>query len=440
MLLREAGLRVLVLEAADRVGGRCLTADHLDPRIEFGASQIGPMYARVRDVAQKLGLELAAGAHVNAPYSFVLGDSLIAARDWASAPNNPLGGAERAIAPHTLISHYVERRNPFTALDEWLTPKAANYDVSLAAWLDQQGASAAARHLINCTLGRPGLETVGLLRMLQEATRAKFEASRMVAGAGSEARDVYQRAALSSSHIVGGTSRLTDAMANALGDAVRLGETVVAVESARSACEVSCASGLRVRAKRTVLALPFSVLRKVGFKPALTGAQAEAVRDMPYGNQSQTWLRVTAPYWEQDGIEASMWTDGPFTLVRQQIESDGARELVSVLAFNAESRKFDALAERERGPAVIRYLERIRPSLRGRVEYLGAHSWELAPTIRGCSYSLQPGRGAAWASAMSAPHGRVHFAGEHLRRLEVGMEAAMESGERAALEVLERET
>jgi monoamine oxidase len=40
---------------------------------------------------------------------------------------------------------------------------------------------------------------------------------------------------------------------------------------------------------------------------------------------------------------------------------------------------------------------------------------------------------------MSARAGRLHFAGEHTRRLEVGMEAAMESGERVALEVLEVE-
>jgi monoamine oxidase len=40
---------------------------------------------------------------------------------------------------------------------------------------------------------------------------------------------------------------------------------------------------------------------------------------------------------------------------------------------------------------------------------------------------------------MGKPLGSIHFAGEHLRQLEVGMEAAMESGERAALSVLQFE-
>jgi monoamine oxidase len=39
---------------------------------------------------------------------------------------------------------------------------------------------------------------------------------------------------------------------------------------------------------------------------------------------------------------------------------------------------------------------------------------------------------------MIVPWQRLHLAGEHTRRNDFGMEAAMESGERAALEILER--
>ena len=43
-----------------------------------------------------------------------------------------------------------------------------------------------------------------------------------------------------------------------------------------------------------------------------------------------------------------------------------------------------------------------------------------------------------FAKEMALPHGRIHFAGEHLRRMEPGMESAMETAEIAALEILER--
>jgi monoamine oxidase len=96
------------------------------------------------------------------------------------------------------------------------------------------------------------------------------------------------------------------------------------------------------------------------------------------------------------------------------------------------------MPEAERGRFAIAEVERIRPSTRGLLEFVGAHSWELAPYSRGCSYQIVPGRAIAWSRAMALPHGALHFAGEHLRRMEVGMEAAMESGERAAREIAEK--
>jgi len=38
---------------------------------------------------------------------------------------------------------------------------------------------------------------------------------------------------------------------------------------------------------------------------------------------------------------------------------------------------------------------------------------------------------------MTVPHGRMMFAGEQVRRLAIGMEAAMESGEAAAVQIIE---
>ena len=66
-LLAADGLKVLVLESDRRVGGRSHTAYEFDSRIELGASQVGRMYARILDTARALGIEMAPGAHINAP-------------------------------------------------------------------------------------------------------------------------------------------------------------------------------------------------------------------------------------------------------------------------------------------------------------------------------------------------------------------------------------
>ena len=435
LLLAELGARVVVLESEPRAGGRCLTMDDWYLAPDLGGAQIGRDYARVLDTARRLGVKLGPGAHINAPYSFVVDDTLVAAKDWARSPLNRTVGAEREVPPHALGGHYVEGRTPFSTIDGWLQPEAAAYDVSLAEWLQRQGASPAAKEIIRSSQGRP-LEQQSVLRMMQEATRGRIGLAK-IDPETMKGKDQYERAGLTSQHVVGGTSRLTEAMAGALGERLRTGQRVEAIDMDRSGVTVRCAGGGRFRARFAIAALPFSVLRGISVTPGLRGAQAEAVRGMPYGNQSQVWLRVREPYWEKDGIEASMWTNGAFNLIRQQIESDGSRHLISALAFTDNALKLDAMPAAERGRFAIAEIERIRPSTRGLLEFVGAHSWAQAPGARGCSYQMQPGRAFEWTREMAKPHERLWLAGEHLRQLEVGMEAAMESGERAGRGVAE---
>ena len=100
--------------------------------------------------------------------------------------------------------------------------------------------------------------------------------------------------------------------------------------------------------------------------------------------------------------------------------------------------RIDQLAPKARGAFVLKEIERLRPSTKGKMEVVGVHSWPQYTFVEGCRHSYGPGQVTRFAVDMIKPHGRLHFAGEHTRRLDVGMESAMESGERAAIEVVER--
>jgi len=437
MVLSELGAEVVVLEARERPGGRVLTADGWLANPDLGGSQIGASYARILSVCERLGIELGPGAHVNAPYSPVIGGQLIPPDRWASSDLNRTVGDEREVLPHALAYHYLGyQRSPLHSLDAWMQPAAAEHDVSIAEWLDRQGASPEAKRIIYKTTGSE-LESRGVLRLLQETSRGRFEFEALDSEL-TQSQDTYEIISRIAQHVVGGTSRLTDAMAATLGDRLRLGHPVRAIEQDRRGCTLRLADGSAIEADFAIAAVPFSVLRSIDFKPGLEGVQAEAVTTMPYNNQTQVWLEVKQPYWEEDGLDASMWTDGPFSLIRQQIESDGSRVLISALAAGERSNPIDAMSPRERGEFAIAEIERIRPSTRGKLAFVGALSWDEEEYSRGCSYAFPPGRVIEWANTMDAPHGRVHFAGEHLRRFELGMEAAMETGERAALAIAER--
>ena len=218
---------------------------------------------------------------------------------------------------------------------------------------------------------------------------------------------------------------------------MRLGKRVSAIDLKKDGCELRLADGSRIHARLTLAAVPFTVLRKIAITPGLRGDQADAVARMPYGNQSQVWLRIERPYWEEDGIEASMWSDGMFTLIRQQIESDGKRELMSVLAFGAKSRKLDRMPVADRGRLAIQRSSGCVPRRAASSSSSARTPGRPSRSPAGCSHQYVPGRVVAWSHKMGVPHLGLHFAGEHLRRFEVGMESAMESGERAAREIAE---
>jgi monoamine oxidase len=86
--------------------------------------------------------------------------------------------------------------------------------------------------------------------------------------------------------------------------------------------------------------------------------------------------------------------------------------------------------------AVIKTLEDMRPSLKGTLKYVHYWTWINNPYAGGAYAYWKPGEITSFSGEIAKPNGRIHFAGEHTAVLARGMEGAMESGERAALEIM----
>ncbi|MBY0421911.1 MAG: FAD-dependent oxidoreductase, partial [Parvularculaceae bacterium] len=158
MRLAEAGVKVLVLEASDRIGGRLLTLDDLPGRPEGGGTQVGQTYARIRYAAQKVGVAL----KDNPPPAredrlLAVGDTTLPQSAWAASPLNPFPGPLKMLPPDAALLAVSGRDNPFKAPDDW--KKGLVADVSADAFLAAKGLDAEARRLVDIALNADSLST-----------------------------------------------------------------------------------------------------------------------------------------------------------------------------------------------------------------------------------------------------------------------------------------
>ena len=434
--LADVGAKVTVLEASQRPGGRAWTGDDVEGRPEFGAEQIGPYYARIKSMAERMGVNIIPGARRKAPFSLCIDDKLIAAKDWESSSLNHTVGVERTLLPGALQGYYIGKHNPLTKVGSWLSPEAAKLDISLREWMSSLGASPAALRLINDGLTYMDIAQLSTLRSLHDATRASIYVKNMKEDLSK--LNKYQIAALFSARVEGGTSRLPEAMAAHLGDAVRYQKVVTNISMNSTGVEVQCMDRTRYKADYLVSAIPFTSLRRIEMDPPLTGAQGKALENLSYHNLIRAYFNVkggSSPYYEQDGLEPSLWTNGAINTIELYLDENATdRHLVTSLV-GPRARRVDQLSPANAKQFIQQEIERIRPSLKGKLECTGFHSWAKTPFISGCSHTFKPGEVTEFAREMIVPHGRMHIAGEHTRRLEVGMEGAMESGDRVALEI-----
>lgn len=438
-ILDEAGFNVRVLEGSDRVGGRVWTADETwktesgEVPIELGASQVGPSYARVRDAIDRLALPTFNEDRSVLPYSYYIGGQHISAADWPDSPVNLTQKDEREILPDKFSATMLMKFNPLVELDDWFSPEFSDYDISIYDFLKSNGVSEEGIRLASIS-GVNDLHGVSALRFLQEFTRGAQEAKFVgELDENGKPREHWPK------NFVGGTIALPHAMASQLKNEVRVKQQVTSIEARADGVDVRILDGGRHRAKFVISSVPFSVLKYVDIWPRPPEAQYNAIRSLSYSETTRAFCRIKEPFWEEDGLGASLISDGAVRNFWAIDHADGKGSYRGMFVLTDRvGRQVASRSSEAAEKLLVDELARIRPASMGQIEMLKYHAWERQPLQRGCSPMFAPGQVTAFAKEMIVPHGRLHFAGEHTRRLDYGMESAMESGERAAFEILDR--
>lgn len=424
--LESEGARVALLEATDRVGGRVWTRDDLPGRPEAGASQLGHGYGRIRAAAAELGLALAApprGAmsESSLPKIAVGLGAERATGDWAGAPFNRLAKAERALPPLALMGSFFRELLRDPGLADWLAPRWAALDAqSCAAYLHSRGASPEALRIASVDNAVTAIDRISALDFARKNRYYFAEAS----------QGPY-------AYVADGTEALVRAMDARLGRPAIRRTPVVAIEQKRGTVQVECATRERWQAPQAIVAVPFAALRRVRLELPLDAAQRAALGAVVYGGNTNLWFEVLKPWWEADGLPPSTWNDGPVKRLLVVPLRDGSGHLLVANSTGDGADQLSRMPPAERVRFAIAELVRLRPAAQGAVRFLGEHAWGDLPYQLGGVASVTTGFAQRTMRAFERPAGRVWFVGEHLGASAAGLEAAAESAERAAIEVLQ---
>jgi monoamine oxidase len=183
------------------------------------------------------------------------------------------------------------------------------------------------------------------------------------------------------------------------------------------------------------------VCERIRFRPELPAARSELQRRMPMGSVVKCIVAYDEPFWRRDGYSGEGIADtGLARIVFDDCSPDGKKAALLVFILGDAAREASRLAPEARRQAVVDGLVHLFGERAARPSGYVDHDWIGDEWSAGCYLGLlPPGVLSTVGAALRAPCGRVHFAGTEAATRWAGyLDGAIESGERAANEVLVR--
>lgn len=429
--LQQAGINVQLVEAQTRIGGRMLSLrNHFaDGQVaELGAELIDSGHTHMRALAAELGLTL---------------DDFNAYRPELARAAYWFEGVRRSerevVEAFTPIAALIERdlavlgdaaysyRDPGTAqaLDR----------LSIAEWFDRNGVSGWVRKLLSVAYTTEmGLEpeeqsALNLLTFI-DPNPDPFR----IFGDSDERF-----------HTRGGNDQLVHELARRLDGRI---QTTSVLEALTQHADGGYTLSLRrdsasreLRASHVVLALPFTLLRKVRLDVELPAVKRKAIADLKYGSNAKLMIGFAQRVWtDAAASDGSTFTDLPMqTSWETSRQQPGAAGILTNFVGGRHGLEIGQGSVAEQARRTVDDLEQLFPGIaaqRAGMTEARMH-WPTHPWIEGSYFCARPGDWTTLGGAMGEPVGRLRFCGEHCSDENSGfMEGACETGQQQARELL----
>ncbi|MCF2570786.1 flavin monoamine oxidase family protein [Brevibacterium sp. UCMA 11754] len=405
--LSSAGHDVLVLEARDRLGGRCYTDQQLGVNLELGGNWLHWVQPHVWAEVARYGLRADRGPKSEETFWLANGEvrtgTLEGFMELIDSGMQRLVGDSAAIMPRPDTVETgdawqdADRISLQDALDR-LELDDSERQANEAAWvghcngpLDQVGFGAAIRWTA---------ATGGLWQLMHSASA------------------VYR--------LPEGNDQLVKAIAGDVNGDIRLNTQVTGIRHNAAGATVTAADGGEFRTKKVISTIPLNILHELDIEPAISPVKHEISQEGSASQGLKLWIRVKGPI---RPFFAYSSQSHPLSVVRTEFVREDDAILV---AFGADSTRLDV----EDLDAVAEALKTWRNDLE--VLEVAAHKWMEDPLAKSTWLIQRPGQYTRGQAELQRPEDSLHFASSDIANIWAGFfDGAIESALRTARTVNE---
>lgn len=426
--LLRAGVEPVVLEARERVGGRTLNAaigPEAEQVVELGGQWAGPTQERLLALARELDVATFP-TYETGEHQLERDDRIV--RYGGTIPKlKPVALAEVGVAMARLdrMARRIDPERP------WAARGARRLDEqTVATWLRRHVRGAEARLAL-----RIAVESVWAC---DPADLSLLHLLFYIRSGGSLDLLLDTEGGAQQERFAGGSQLLALRLADRLGARVRRSAPVRRIVHGAGGVEVE-AGGLRVRARRAIVAIPPPLAGRIAWEPALPPIRDGLTQRMAMGAVIKCHAVYDEPFWRAQGLSGHATSlVGPARLFYDNSPPGGRPGVLLAFLEGRAARAAAELPAADRRALVLDRLARLFGERARRPEQFHEHVWAAEPwSGGGYAAVMPPGAWSDHGPALRAPLGPVHWAGTETATRWMGyMDGAVRSGERAAAEVL----
>jgi monoamine oxidase len=425
--LRAQGASVIVVEARDRVGGRTRTEQIGQGTFDLGGQWIGPGQKRLHALADELGIETFP--------TYTKGKKVLEVEGKVST-------YKRSI-PSMSVPNLIQMQGALSYL------KRMRKKISPTGPMTAEGAEALDGETLETWRSR-FVKSSKISAAMDAAIRAIF---------GAEARDLSAlyflmylnagggllslaeaRGGAQQDRFVPGAQSISSALAKDLGDTVALGLPVRRlIQSGDSVDAVTDTQ--TIGGRFAIVAAPPMLAGRIEYEPPVSVGRDQVTQRFAMGAAVKVLVTYERAFWREAGFSGEVVSsDGPLSVVYDNTSHDGRQPALVGLVVGSQARQWSAQALSDRQRRVAGALKRYFGEEAGSFQEYRELDWGAEPWSRGGPVGgLPPGVLTHSFAHLRKPEGRIHWAGTESATEWIGyMEGAIQSGERAADEVLRR--